>query len=383
MSIKEKDLARLRAAELIDEEQYKDIRQHLFSTNRSLMYRRASVLLYVFGVVMLVSGIIWLVIAFSVGIPRMLTVLIAILLAAVWGLWYRHRESNPSAAQAAALFGVALWIAAVHWEARAYGASIFGDDTLLRSFTCCIGFLFIPFFSRQVIMVGLSAASTLYLWGEMTYETNSVLALDLGVSSMLRPGGFLLLALFWALLGERWRDAQGMYRRYGWIRFPAYVFFFIGLRFLPESDVSPAGACAFVCLGAPILYALIRPRDQKFLPWLLLGTATGLFMFTGCLRLFGLSHFAGDTAWFAVGSLYVAVLLSCGVKYRRISWVNYGFFVLLLMVQLVVQELFDTLEVSGVVLLALGIALLPLALSLERVHRSLVKRASGQTSQSV
>lgn len=220
-------------------------------------------------------------------------------------------------------------------------------------------------------MVGLSAASTLYLWYEMSYGGNSVLTLG----PMLRHGGYLLLALFWALLGERWRDAQGMYHRYGWIRFPAYIFFFIVMRLCLESGGRPTGACLFVCLGAPILYALIRPRGQEFLPWLLLGAATGLFMFTGYLRC--------PAAWIAVGSLYAAVLLRYGVKYRRISWVNYGFFVLLLIVQLMVQELFDTLEVSGVVLLALGFVLLPLAVFLERMRRALVKRASGQTSQSV
>ncbi len=384
MSIKEQDLSELREAGLLDAEQCDRIGQHYSRMKGVETSRWASGLLYVFSGLMFLGGIVRLIEAYLTEVPSMaVTLTCSVLIAAAWVLWYERRKKDSVIAQVIAFIGVAFWVASVCWEKYVYGANLFGQDDLLLEFTCCMGFLFIPFFSRQVIMLGLSSIATIWLWCRISDPdvTDSVLSLN-REGYLLNSGGMSVLLLMWALLGERWRKSRGMHRDYGWIRFPAYILFFLMLCTEFERSEGSAYDALMICSAVPVLYALIRPAGQKFIPWVLLGVFTGLFMFTGYLYLFGFSKLTVVIAWVAGGALYVAALMGFGVKERRVSWINYGVIVLILIVQDVCVRMFDTLRDTGLALLALGAVLLPLTFFLERMRRSLVRHAKATNPSS-
>ena len=379
--MKRKDIERLHADGLISDEQLKKIiaQYHL---SDSVSGRWLFICLSLLAASLIVGGVGMLVAAHWEELTTLGKTLSGIvLLAAAWGIYFALSRRIPLLAEGMALIGAALW-----------GCNIVLQDTLFSLgspgvegvFLFFIGIVWIPFLTRQRLLVGVVAACSFVLLGLMVDDCDGSW-LSLGWNEHQLKGNtcaaYALLGIFWWLLGEKTRKAQGMFRGYYWV---GIITFLISLPLLQSYFLYHLGGSplldrtGYILLGAaPVLCLLLKPKGVSWLCWALTAAAT-----CSLAPLYIHLSWHAPSALFGtlVCSLYAGILMLTGTLSGRVAWINYGALMALFVFIGVLSNIFESLETSGLALIISGSAMLVLIFLLESQRRRLIRKAKQQTS---
>lgn len=316
------------------------------------------------------------------------------LLAAIWIAYFCTRNI-PLLPECLALIGGALWIGNICLHQSLFAPRGDAADMVFLFF---IGIVFIPFLTRQRLLVGgVAGVSLVFL--VILHGLNSPDDSWLYTPWFCMENVFAscsLLLCFWWLLGEKSCKSTGILRGYWWISIPGFLAFisYLSTFILYFSEIryhelQPTDA-GYVMMGAiPVLFLLLKPRDVKWLYWLLLAVSTSALLPSGYYLVREhetLTALIPDfpvltpaIAAVTICTLYALILMFVGVRCKRASWVNYGAFTSLLVIIRILTNLFESLDNSALALLISGAVVLLFTLLLESQRRRLIKNVKQQT----
>ena len=328
-----------------------------------------------------------------------------------WGGFFLLQKRQPVIAQGFALAGGGLWWACLLFINKRYLLNWQSSEFILLIFA---GLALIPFVSRQVLMIGVVAALS-FMLVTITFDDNYIPFY--GAVQMGKELAFLvpmLVVLLWWLLAEHWRESNSRFRSYAWFGVPAFLVFLTKAQYYAlydnhanaDSSLFPYSIVAAV--GVALLFTFLRPSSSPPKTWRLLAVSTGLMLGIWYLgfgpdaairAFFHCDSFMlwSSTLWehnlattcfhcisVVVCAMYAAVLMYCGVTGGRRSWVNYGVFMAIAAMIGLISNILDSLTQSGIAMLLIGLALLPVVGLVEKGRRTLVKAAvKNQQEQSV
>ncbi len=310
-----------------------------------------------------------------------------LLMAAAWVGWYMQQEKRPQVAQGLALLGGILWMSNIVLISTLYQINGTTPDFLAISL---LGLVFLPFLTRQVLLIGLVAGLSAILWLSMV-ESREDTFLDL--HDFAQEHGIIcyyisiILWLFWWLAGENWRSSRGLYRGYRWVGVVALSYYLpCALQYLTEKN-SDGGSpyLGAISLAVPALCALFKPRGAAWGPWMLFGITTGIFATSWELSQLPLEENVRCGLILLIAAVEAAVLMGTGVVLRRSSWVIIGAcFAAFLVPVMVIKEIFPTQEMTGEVLIELAVLLVSAAFLISRAKRKEIQtKEPSDTSSAI
>ena len=310
-----------------------------------------------------------------------------LLMAATWVGWYMQQEKRPQVAQGLALLGAFLWMGNIALISTLYKLNGEPPDFLAVSL---LGLIFIPFLTRQVLLIGLVAGLSAFFWMSMIECQGDT---PLSIHDFAQKHGIVcyyisvILWLVWWLAGENWRNSRGLYRGYGWIGVVALSFYLpCALLYLindpPNESLPYLGT---ISLAVPVLCALFKPRGTAWGPWMLFGITTGIFATSWALNQLPLEENVRHGLILLISAVEAAVLMGTGVVLRRSSWVIIGAcFAAFLVPVMVIKEIFPTQEMTGEVLIGLAVLLVSVAFLIGRARRNEIQtKGPSDTNSSV
>lgn len=297
------------------------------------------------------------------------------LLAAAWMAYFVLRRSVPMVAEALAVVGAGAWLACILLL-----ESLFHTGT--PEVECCFvffaGIVLIPFLTRQRLLIGVVALTSIVLYIMTLTSNNSFLSLHWLYNShelTMTLGAYLLL-LFWWLLAERAHGSRGLMRGYSWVGVPIFIAFLIIVHLpllhkgITIKNAHPLIYDRVLYAVAPLLFLLFKPRRVRWGGWLLLMVSTALLL---PAIAFSLQHHH-VVCGLGVCTAYALILMFTGVHCGRVSWINYGSLLIILTFIGLVGGILRSQENTGLVLLISGAGMLALTLLLEWQRRRLVRR---------
>lgn len=328
-----------------------------------------------------------------------------VLLGGVWLLYLLSSKRISLLAEGLSILAVILW-----------GGNLCLQELLFHTdrpfveglFLFFCGIVFIPFLTRQRILVGVTALTSLILLMLLMLVPDPESWLQLPRQVTENSGNtiasFLLLGVFWWLVGEKSCGSRGIYRGYYWISIPSFIAILVLLQSLLLYRL-PYPIChhsaivttlpGYVMLAVtPALCLLLKPRGIGWFSWLLLALSPPLMTLLGI-------HLAGCHSHMAEGgveqsapafvslhtlyavaacALYSIILMYAGTRSGRVSWVNYGSLMAIFTIIGVLNNIFHTLNNSAVALIVSGIILLVFALLMEYQRRRLIRKIKQQNT---
>lgn len=300
-------------------------------------------------------------------------------LAAVWVAYFAFRKRLPLMAEGLAVIGAGLWAANI-----ALHEHLFQPDTpdVEGLFLFFVGIALIPFFTRQRLLIGIVAASSLALLLSMVESTDSWLSLSWRKNDLdgNTCAALFLLGVFWWLVSEKARKAKGILAGYHWLSFPIFITWLIIVQsrflYMPEFCLMLDETGYILLSAAPVLCLLMKPKGTSWLCWFLLAGAT-------CLLIPLIIHLSWhsehrELIGTAACTLYAIILMFVGVRSNRIARINYGALMSIFVLIGVISNIFKSLENSGIALIIAGVVILVFILLLEKQRRRLVKKIKQQ-----
>lgn len=399
MSLKRKDVEKIHADGLINEELRDKIIGH-YHLEESSSGRWLFICLSLLAALLLTGGAAMLVASRWEELTLLGKIASgAILLGGVWTACLLTQKRIPLLSEGLAIIGAALWGGNIALHADVFGMH---RPFVEGCFLFFIGLAFIPFLLRQRALMGVVAVTSFILLFSMVEENS-----DSWLSfSWSRPpyvygnnfAAFVLLSIFWWLLGEKSSKRSGDTGRAlvpAWLSIPAFI---TTLALLEAALLYPntytglmLDTTGYVMLAAaPALCLLLKPRGVSWLSWLLLVASTCLLL-PLAIHLSWLPALQGtpDTPWYAqhtaifavlACALYAIILMSIGARSGRVAWVNYGALMAIFAIIGMLTNIFKSLDNSGLALLISGSVVLICALLLESQRRRFVKKAKQQNS---
>ena len=310
-----------------------------------------------------------------------------LLMAAAWVGWYMQQKKRPLVAQGLALLGGILWMGNIMLISTLYQLNGTAPDFLAVSL---LGLVFIPFLTRQVLLIGLVAGLSVLLWMSMvdSQEDTPLAMHDFAQEHRIICYYIsIVLWLIWWLAGENWRNSRGLYRGYRWVGVVALAYYLpnalIYLIIVPSNVSSPyLGA---ISLAVPALCALFKPRGTAWGPWILFGITTGIFATSWTLDQLPLEENVRHGFILLIAAVEAAVLMGTGVALRRSSWVIIGAcFAAFLVPVMVIHKIFPTQEITGEILIGLAVLLVSVAFLISRTKRKEIQtKEPSDTSSAI
>lgn len=379
--MKRKDIDQILAARLISPAQRDAIVEH-FRLNEGKGMRWLLICLSVLAAGLIVAGMVMLVSANWYSIPPLVKMSAAMLLmAGFWVAWAWQREVRPITAEVLGFCGGGMWLACI----ALYGQIFQLQNPFVEGSTLFFaGIVLLPFVSRQRFLI----------WAVVLMSFVELIALGHGAESYLQfenwvPGwrddymccALPLLAAVWWAVAEKWNTASERWNSYKWI---APVLLLAGMSVaqgMMYMALPPDGLdmteCVIMAVVPVILFAL-KPRDVAWMPWC--GVSAIISLVLPCLFLLGavegsgaiperLEPFVGILIYF----LMALLLMFCGVRALRMSWINIGTLMVVYTAIALVADVLDSYTFSGLVLVVAGLLLLGLGLLLEKSRRRLIR----------
>ncbi len=308
-----------------------------------------------------------------------------LMMTAAWIGWYVQREKRPQVAQGLALLGAFLWMGNIALISTLYKLNGEPPDFLAVSL---LGLIFIPFLTRQVLLIGLVAGLSAFFWMSMIECQGDT---PLSIHDFAQKHGIVcyyisvILWLVWWLAGENWRNSRGIYRGYRWVGvvalgyyLPCTLYYLITAR---QNESLPY--LGTISLAVPVLCALFKPRGTAWGPWMLFGITTGIFATSWALNQLPLEENVRHGLILLIGAVEAAVLMGTGVVLQRSSWVIIGAcFTAFLVLVMVIKKIFPTQEMTGEVLIGLAVLLVSAAFLISRARRSGIQAKEASDTNS-
>ncbi len=373
--VKRKDIEQMQTAGLISAEQAVAISEY-YHLNGGRRWNWLVMSMSSLAGALILGGIIMLISANWESIPDWLKMGTAmVLLLGFWVAWARTRESRPLMAEAFGLVGGGMWLGCI----ALYGQIFQLQNPLAEG---CVLFLLgvgaIPFIVRQRMLVVVVVVASAVLLGALMDNRESWLSLRPWLKTdELQLGAWMLLCLFWWLMGEHWGGSKGFCRSYAWIGVVAMGHFLsmVQVPLLYQAIGAGYTVPLLVLLLAVPLMLLWKPCSVAWKYWWLMIVLLSLPYPIG-LMLKGAAggELMGVMCGFAMGG----GLMYLGYQVKHISWLNYGSFMVLLAGIALIANVLDSLTESGLVLIVAGLLLLGLVWLLEKQRRALVKSIKEQ-----
>ncbi|MBR3926802.1 MAG: DUF2157 domain-containing protein [Akkermansia sp.] len=407
--MKSKDVDNMLAAGLISPEQGMAIRKH-FCLDENRWSRWLLYCLIALAGVFIVAGLVMLVSANWDEIGPLGKMLVAMeLLVFFWVLWYLKRKTSPLLAEMWGLCGAGMWLGCI----ALYGQIFQLQNPFVEGCTLFFsGIVLLPFVSKQRFIIWLVMVVSFVLLVVMGVEDDSILSFANWIKGW-KPQYIiytlpLLLALWWGL-SEKWRVCSERWRSYGWMApLLLVVAVIVGqcMMYLDGEDIT-LGVVEWVLMGlVPVLLLLLKPRSISWLSWCSMSLLISLLL-PSCLLSCYLGELAEDAV--AVGDLgedavlvglcgisdwmshavgiaiyfgMASVMMSCGVRSGRVSWVNIGSLMVVFAAVALVADVLGSYTFSGLVLVVGGLLMLLVVVLLEKKRRKLVKSVKNEAISS-
>ena len=373
--MKRKEIEQMQAAGLISAEQAEAIAAY-FHLNGGRRWNWLVMSMSSLAGALILGGIIMLISANWESIPDVVKMSTAMaLLLGFWVAWARTRETRPLMAEAFGLVGGGMWLGCI----ALYGQIFQLQNPLAEG--CMLFFLgvcTIPFLVRQrMLVVGVVAASAVLLGALMDNNESWLSLRPLLQKDETQMGAWILLCLFWWLLGEHWLGSKGFCRSYAWMGVVAMVHFLLMVQIplLYQAFRASQSAPLLVLLLAAPLMLLWKPRAIAWKHWGVMIVLLSLPYPIGLLLKDAAGgEFMGVMCGFGMGG----GLMYLGYQVKRISWLNYGSLMVFLAGIALIANVLESLTESGLVLIMAGLLMLGLVWLLEKQRRELVKSIREQ-----
>lgn len=397
--MKSKDIDNMLAAGLISPEQGMAIKKH-FCLDENRWSRWLLYCLIALAGVFIVAGLVMLVSANWDEIGPLGKMLVAMeLLVFFWVLWFLKRKTSPLLAEMWGLCGAGMWLGCI----ALYGQIFQLQNPFVEGCTLFFsGIVLLPFVSRQRFIIWLVMVVSFVQLVAMGVEDDSIFSFANWIKGWKLEYIIyalpLLLALWWGL-AEKWRVCSERWRSYGWMA-PLLLLVAVSvgqvMMYLP-SEMIKLDVVECVLMGlVPVLLLLLKPRGANWLSWCSMSLLISL-LWPSCLLVYYLGELAdaavavgeyGIPDWMshAVGiAIYfgmASVMMSCGVRSRRVSWVNIGSLMVVFAAAALVADVLDSYTFSGLVLVVGGLLMLLVVVLLEKKRRKLVKSVKNEAISS-
>lgn len=399
--MKRKDVEQMLAAGLITPEQAGAINAH-FRLKEGRGWHWLLVCLTALAGGLIVAGIIMLISANWYTIPSLLKMVCAMaLLLLCWIGWVKQREQRPLVAEVLGFCGAGVWLGCI----ALYGQIFQLQNPFIEGFTLFfVGILPLPFICRQRLLIWAVVICSFVQLSLMCLTRDSYLSLV-----RLYPGGlwewYLLAGLpllggMWWVLAERWRVAGERWSGYYW---PAPVLLLAGvsvaqgMMYVPGEFLELDAVVYTEMVLLPLLLLSLKPRGVDWLPWcgvvavisLVLPCTIGvsyLKELTESCRCDGIMHepvlpvWVGRLSGIVVYMLLALLMLYCGWRALRLSWINIGTLMVIYAAIALVADVLDSYTFSGLVLVVTGLLMLGLGWLLEKGRRRLVQSVKNAQS---
>ena len=321
---------------------------------------------------LILGGIIMLISANWDAIPDLVKMCTAMaLLLGFWVACIKLRKGYPLVAEGMGMVGAGMWLACIALYGQIFQLqNPFAEGCMLFFLGICA----IPFLLKQrLLMLGV-AITSIVLLEALVENDESALSLHAWLDGPVFTLALAALALAWWLFAEHCHGLKNFMHDYRWLGIPAMVMFLIIVQiplFYGELDMETTPCFLGLLLLMPLMLLAARPRHIAWSHWGGMVALLGLALPLGCT--FSTMGDIMQLPGIATGLLMGCGLMWMGHRGLRLSWLNYGSFLVLCAGLALIANVLDSLSESGLVLIVAGLLMLGLVWLLERQRRQLAQ----------